>query len=82
MLTYLEYPILLVQEYILVAFVFKYKKMLNQNSYMSIGAYWVIVLLFVYQICPRFLLSMAVVSVVLFQHFIKIKRFISTSIRN
>lgn len=62
MLTYLEYPILLVQEYILIAFVFKYKKILNQNSYMSFGAYWVIVLLFVYQICPRFLLSMAVVS--------------------
>lgn len=61
-LTYLEYPILLVQEYILVALVFKYKKMLNQNSFVSIGAYWVIVLLFMYQICPRFLLLMAVVS--------------------
>lgn len=62
MLSYLEYPILLVQEYILVALVFQYKKMFNQNTYMSVGAYWVIVLLFVYQICPRFLLSMAVVS--------------------
>lgn len=90
LLSYLEYPILLVQEvrwciefnyqiaplspgitfhshsitqqYILVGLVFKYKKMLNQNNMTCVGAYWIIVLLFAYQICPRFLLSMAVVS--------------------
>lgn len=61
-LSYLEYPILLVQEYILVALVLKYKNMLNQNNLAAIGAYWVIVLLFAYQICPRFLLALAVVS--------------------
>lgn len=66
LLSYLEYPILLVQEYILVALVFKYKKMFNQNSVASVGAYWAIVLLFAYQICPRFILSMAVVSCVSF----------------
>lgn len=62
MLSYLEYPILIVQEYILVALVFKYKRMYNQNNMAGIAAYFVIVLLFAYQICPRFLLSMAVVS--------------------
>lgn len=62
LLSYLEYPILLVQEYVLVALVLKYKQKLGQNSFASIGAYWVLVLLFAYQICPRFLLAMAVVS--------------------
>lgn len=62
LLSYLEYPILIVQEYILVGLVLKYKKMFNQNNLAGIGAYFVIVLLFAYQICPRFLLSMAVVS--------------------
>lgn len=62
MLSYLEYPILIVQEYILVALVFKYKRMFNQNNMCAIAAYFAIVLLFAYQICPRFLLSMAVVS--------------------
>lgn len=63
LLSYLEYPILLVQEYVLVALVLKYKNMLNQNSFISIGAYFAVVLLFAYQICPRFLLAMAVVSI-------------------
>lgn len=62
LLSYLEYPILLVQEYILVGLVLHYKKKLDQNSFIAIGAYWAIVLLFTYQICPRFLLAMAVVS--------------------
>ncbi|XP_031620142.1 solute carrier family 66 member 3 [Contarinia nasturtii] len=60
LLSYLEYPILLVQEYILVALVLKYKNMLNQKSFTAIGIYWAVVLLFAYQICPRFLLAMAV----------------------
>lgn len=63
LLSYLEYPILLVQEYILVALVLKYKNLLNQNSLTAIGGYWVIVLLFAFQICPRFLLYMAVVCI-------------------
>lgn len=62
LLSYLEYPILLVQEYVLVALVLKYKNMLNQNTFGAIGAYWILFLLFAYQICPRFLLAMAVVS--------------------
>lgn len=62
LLSYLEYPILIVQEYILLALVFNYKRMYNQNNLTCIGAYFVVVLLFAYQICPRFLLSMAVVS--------------------
>ncbi|XP_055315254.1 solute carrier family 66 member 3 [Sitodiplosis mosellana] len=60
LLSYLEYPILLVQEYVLVALVLKYKHMLNQNSFTAIGVYWVVTLLFAFQICPRFLLYMAV----------------------
>lgn len=70
MLSYLEYPILIVQEYILVALVLKYKRMFNQNNMAGIAAYFVIVLLFAYQICPRFLLSMAVVSCILYSIFL------------
>lgn len=62
LLSYLEYPILLAQEYVLIALVLNYKRMLNQNCFVIIGAYWVFVLLFAYQICPRFLLAMTVVS--------------------
>lgn len=62
-ISYLFYALFtLLQQYILVALVFKYKKMLNQNNMTCVGAYWIIVCLFGYQICPRFLLSMAVVS--------------------
>lgn len=63
LLSYLEYPILLVQEYVLIALVLKYKNMLNQNSFTIIGGYWVFVFLFAFQICPRFLLYMTVVSI-------------------
>lgn len=62
LLSYLEYPILLAQEYVLIGLVLQYKRILNQRCFAFIGAYWVIVLLFAYQICPRFLLAMAVVS--------------------
>lgn len=63
LLSYLEYPILLVQEYVLIALVLKYKNMLNQNSLTIIGAYCLLVFLFAVQILPRFLLYMTVVSV-------------------
>lgn len=69
MLSYLEYPILIVQEYILLALVFKYKRMFNQNNVAGIAAYFLVVLLFAYQICPRFLLSMAVVSCIVYSIF-------------
>lgn len=64
-LSYLEYPVLIVQEYILIALVFQYKRMLNQNTLMYVGGYFAVMLLFGYQILPRFLLAMAVVSTIL-----------------
>lgn len=58
----MEYPVLIVQEYILVALVLQYKRMLNQNTIVYICGYFALMLLFAYQILPRFLIAMLVVS--------------------
>lgn len=60
MLSYLEYPILLVQEYILIGLVLHHKHCIDKNTLYFVGGYAACVLLFMYQIMPRFLLSMAV----------------------
>lgn len=60
LLSYLEYPILLVQEYILIGLVLHHKHSFNQNTMYYIGGYGACVLLFMYQILPRFILSMLV----------------------
>lgn len=62
LLSYLEYPILLVQQYIMIALVLKYKRMYNQNTYICVGAYFATVLLFGYHLLPSFLLAMLVVG--------------------
>lgn len=61
-LSYLEYPVLLIQEYILILLVLKYKRQLNRTTYTAAGGYIVVVLLFGYQILPKFLLALLVVS--------------------
>lgn len=60
LLSYLEYPILLVQEYILIGLVLYYKRLLNQKTSYMIGGYCAFTLLFAYQLLPRFLLAMLV----------------------
>lgn len=62
LLSYMEYPVLLIQEYILILLVLKYKRQLNQTTYMAAGGYFAVVLLFGYQILPKFLLALLVVS--------------------
>lgn len=62
LLSYMEYPVLLVQEYILIFMVLKYKRQLNQRTYASAGGYIAVVLMFGYQILPKFMLALLVVS--------------------
>lgn len=62
LLSYMEYPVLLIQEYILILLVLKYQRQLNQRTFAYGGGYIVIVLLFAYQILPKFLLALLVVS--------------------
>lgn len=69
LLSYMEYPVLIVQEYILVALVLQYKRMLNQNTIVYICGYFALMLLFAYQILPRFLIAMLVVSTTNALHF-------------
>jgi len=59
-LTYLEYPVLLIQQYILIYLVLKYKRLLVPNTYYAVGGYALVVFLFVYNILPKFLLAMVV----------------------
>lgn len=63
-LSYLEYPVLLVQEYILIFLVVKYKNLLGNNAYAIAGGYAVAVLAFGYNILPKFLLALIVVSTI------------------
>lgn len=65
LLSYMEYPVLLVQEYILIFLVLKYKRLLVQNTYAAVAGYFAVVLLFAYQILPTFLLTVLVVSYVI-----------------
>lgn len=61
-LSYLEYPVLLLQEYVLIYLVLKYKRLLANNAYAITGAYFAAVLLFGYHILPKFLLAILVVN--------------------
>lgn len=61
-LSYMEYPILLFQEYILIYLVLKYKRQLNSNAYKFAGAYFFALSLFLTNIIPTFILAMLVVS--------------------
>lgn len=62
LLSYMEYPVLLVQEYILILMVLKYKRQFNQQTCIAVAGYVVVVTLFAYQILPKFLLAVLVVS--------------------
>lgn len=56
-LNYLEYPILLLQEYALVYYVLLYKGLLDgRNAKMFIGLYWLIFVLFVMHLLPIWIL--------------------------
>lgn len=62
-LSYLEYPMLLMQEYVLVFLVLKYNGMLNQHTYVIAGAYFCVFSLILSRLLPSFLFTMLVVSI-------------------
>ncbi|XP_035793002.1 solute carrier family 66 member 3-like [Anopheles albimanus] len=59
-LSYLEYPILLVQEYVLVYFVLKYSSMLGQRAYLWAGLYGILFFGFATGLIPSSVLMMLV----------------------
>lgn len=61
-LSYMEYPILLIQEYVLVYVVLKYSNMLNKPAFIWSGIYVVIFTGFATGIIPSSVLMMLVVS--------------------
>lgn len=61
-LSYLEYPILLVQEYVLIYCVLKYSNLLNSKSALYAVFYVTITGLLLTQIIPSTVLTMILVS--------------------
>lgn len=61
-LSYLEYPILLIQDYIILFLVLKYKHLLSQNAYIGSLMYIVVTLSFLSKILPTFILAILVVN--------------------
>lgn len=61
-MSYLEYPVLLFQEYILIFLVLKYKRKLGKDAYIAAAGYFFITALCLSKIVPVFLLAMLVVS--------------------
>lgn len=64
-LSYMEYPILLVQEYVLILMVLKYSDMLNTKSYIGAGIYVGVLGGFLSKALPKSILFTLVVSLIL-----------------
>lgn len=62
MMSYLEYPILLLQDFVLVFLVLKYKRLLGKDAYLIALGYFAVTALVLTKIMPVFLLSLLVVS--------------------
>jgi hypothetical protein len=62
-MTYMEYPILLVQEYVLVYYVLRYKDLINQRSFVWTGVYWSLFFGLVLGIIPGSVLLYLIVSI-------------------
>lgn len=62
LLSYMEYPILLAQEYVLVYVVLKYKSMLNKNACIWTGIYVAVFCGFAMDFIPGSILMVLVVS--------------------
>lgn len=61
-LSYLEYPVLLIQEYVLIYCVLKYSNLLNTKTLMYAGLYVALTGLFLTKIIPPSVLTMMLVS--------------------
>lgn len=57
LLTYLEYPIILAQEIVLIYLVLLYRRLLNQQSFMWTIVYFAVTAMFLSKILPSFLLN-------------------------
>lgn len=64
-LSYLEYPVLLIQEYALIYLVLSYRGLLTNNTYAITAAYFATMLAFGYSILPKFLLALIVVCLLI-----------------
>lgn len=62
-LSYMEYPILLAQNFVLVVLVLKYKRLLSQNAYLIALGYFAVTAMALTKILPTVLLSLMVVSI-------------------
>lgn len=62
-LSYMEYPIILVQELVLIYFVIYYKDLMNTKSFIGAGIYFSIAGGFLSGILPREILTFLVVSI-------------------
>lgn len=62
-MTYLEYPIILVQIYVLLYYVLRYQRLLDTTLVpMAVGSYIIIVLAFLLGFLPKHFLHVLVVS--------------------
>lgn len=62
LMSYLEYPVLLLQEYVLIFLVLKYNRKLDKNAYLATLAYFVITALCLTKIIPTVVIAMLVVN--------------------
>lgn len=69
-LSYMEYPILLVQEYVLILMVLKYSDMLNTKSYIAAGCYVGVLGGFLSKTLPKNILFTLVVSLLFLLNFV------------
>lgn len=60
-MSYLEYPVLLLQEYVLIFLVLKYNRKLDKSAYLAAIGYFVITALCLTKIIPTVMLAMLVV---------------------
>lgn len=61
-LSYMEYPIILVQELVLIYFVMYYKEMIGTKSVVGAGIYFSLTGGFLFSILPREILTFLVVN--------------------
>lgn len=59
-LSYMEYPILLIQEYVLILLVLKYKRKLGKDAYIAAAGYFVVTSLCLSKIIPTVFLALLV----------------------
>lgn len=62
LLSYMEYPIIILQEYILIYMVLKYKDLFNTRTYLWTCLYFAATLGFILGVIPKYVLMYIIVS--------------------